>query len=256
VTEALESGWGLTGLSCSTSIPGGDTTSTSLVTRTATLDVDAGEAITCTFVNSQVPTECTVDPAFSGNEPPIVILGTPGNDTNATLITTSGGTAGVQVIFGFGGDDVLSSGTAKDCIIGGPGNDTLSGGQGEDILVGDEGNDTLNGNDGNDRLFGGSGNDTLNGGGGDDELHGGEDNDTLNGDNNNDTLHGDAGDDILNGGSQNDTLFGGTGADTMDGGNNNDSCDGDTAVLNGDGAIDTGVNCETEVNTNDHLPDL
>ena len=49
VTESAVAGWTLTGLSCT-----GDTEAqTSLANRTATVDVDPGEVITCTFVNTK-----------------------------------------------------------------------------------------------------------------------------------------------------------------------------------------------------------
>ena len=50
VVEGVETGWVLTGLACSN---GGGNTSTSLGTRTATIGLDAGEQVTCTFTNTK-----------------------------------------------------------------------------------------------------------------------------------------------------------------------------------------------------------
>ena len=93
------------------------------------------------------------------------------------------------VIYGYGGNDVITAGDGDDFIDGGAGNDKLYGGKGNDTLVGGEGNDILYGEDGNDLLLGGAGNDSLYGGNG------------------NDTLDGGAGDDYLEGGKGNDTYL-------------------------------------------------
>src|SRR5215216_1231269 len=50
VAESAVDGWSLTGLVCT---GGGDDSSTSLGTRTATLDIDAGEDVVCTFTNTK-----------------------------------------------------------------------------------------------------------------------------------------------------------------------------------------------------------
>src|SRR5215216_6410919 len=50
VAESAVDGWSLTGLVCT---GGGEDSSTSLGTRTATLDIDAGEDVVCTFTNTQ-----------------------------------------------------------------------------------------------------------------------------------------------------------------------------------------------------------
>lgn len=50
VTEGAIAGWSLTGLNCSDPDSG---TATDLVNRTATIDVDSGETVTCTYTNSK-----------------------------------------------------------------------------------------------------------------------------------------------------------------------------------------------------------
>ncbi len=75
-----------------------------------------------------------------------------------------------EIIFSYGGNDVLSGlegddklygGSGNDQVLGGEGNDLLSGGNGDDDLIGGNGNDILTGGSGNDFLHGGSGNDTY-----------------------------------------------------------------------------------------------
>ncbi len=50
MTESLTSGWDLTNLVCT---GGGADSSTSLANRAATLDIDAGETVVCTFTNTK-----------------------------------------------------------------------------------------------------------------------------------------------------------------------------------------------------------
>jgi Ca2+-binding RTX toxin-like protein len=77
------------------------------------------------------------------------------------------------------------------------------------------GDDLINSGSGNDHLYGGWGNDTIFGGGGNDRLFGGDDLDLLFGLGGNDNLKGEGGNDILIGGQGQDTLTGGSGADTF-----------------------------------------
>jgi cysteine-rich repeat protein len=56
ITESVTSGWSLTGLSCS----GDSNASTSLGSRTATIDLDDSEEVTCTFTNTTAPTTGTI----------------------------------------------------------------------------------------------------------------------------------------------------------------------------------------------------
>jgi Ca2+-binding RTX toxin-like protein len=146
------------------------------------------------------------------------------NTVNSSVtITTSTRNAhpviDADVIYGRGGNDLVSAGPTNDTIHGGAGNDTLRGGAGDDVIYagtywddladfGDmakvkwaAGNNILDGGAGNDRLYGGPGNDTLTGGLGDDYLNGGAGDDLLSGGTGNDTLDGGAGNDLLSGGS-------------------------------------------------------
>lgn len=107
-------------------------------------------------------------------------------------------------IFGFGGDDIITTGSRVDTVNGGLGNDTIRGGGDTDWLAGDEGND---------RIFGDGGNDTIFGVDDDDELHGGGENDLIYGDFGQDQLFGDDGADRLVGGPGADSMSGGAGDD-------------------------------------------
>src|SRR5262249_23353949 len=65
-------------------------------------------------------------------------LGTGGNDSATAPLL-----AGSNAMYGFGGDDTLTGGTAADFMFGGANNDTIVGGGGADTLIGDTGNDTI-----------------------------------------------------------------------------------------------------------------
>ena len=141
-----------------------------------------------------------------------------------------------SVIYGYGGDDRLSSYSGATTLYGGSGDDRLSGSSGNDTLYGDSGNDNLSGGGGNDALYGGTGDDRLSGRGGDDTLHGGDGDDTLYGGNDEDTLHGGTGDDILYGEDGNDRLYGNDGDDNLYGNAGNDMLhggDGDDRLSGG-----------------------
>ena len=180
----------------------------------------------------------------------VVLTGTGGNDTNATLSGLP--TAGDDIIFGLGGDDDLDGLDGADQISGGIGDDTLVGGLGADTLNGDDDDDTLSGDDGIDTLYGGSGGDTLNGGNDADVLHaeydpvtgGGDavdDENTLNGGAGNDQLFGGLGIDTLNGGTDDDLLRGGDNADVLNGNDGVDTLEGDA----GDDTLDGGAGIDT-----------
>ncbi|MFL5721534.1 MAG: hypothetical protein ACJ778_13765, partial [Chloroflexota bacterium] len=106
VVEGATSGWTLTNLSCS----GDDNSSTSTVTRTATLDVEAGEAITCTYTNTKNPTIIVrkVTTGIAGGPFTFTTTGGNGLTTPFNLTTAAPGTP-VQQSFaisaaGVGGD--------------------------------------------------------------------------------------------------------------------------------------------------------
>lgn len=128
-------------------------------------------------------------------------------DDNA--IDTLNGDAGIDRLYGGGGNDILSGGADNDQIFGGDGNDTLNGDAGNDYLLDYAGTNTFNGGDGNDIL------DSRYHGSGTAPSVGAQ---TMNGGNGDDTLYGNTGNDILNGDADNDTLYGGDGSDTLDGG--------------------------------------
>lgn len=156
------------------------------------------------------------------------------------------------VIYGRGGDDVLTGGINSDRLYGGDGDDTLDGGLRNDTLDGGEGNDTasfqsatagvhvrlyttaiqnthagydrllnienLDGSNYNDRLWGDEQVNLIDAFDGDDivDARGGDD--VIRGNLGNDTLLGGDGNDYLDGGAGDDELDGGAGDDTLDGG--------------------------------------
>ncbi len=83
-------------------------------------------------------------------------IGTSGANTfNSSASTTT------AALYGFGGDDVLTGGSANDVLVGGTGNDTLTGGGGNDSLTGGTGNDTFAVTSGTDSITDLSGSDIL-----------------------------------------------------------------------------------------------
>lgn len=105
---------------------------------------------------------------------PISIFGEGGHD----LIT--GGSAG-DMLDGGDGVDRLWANAGNDLVLGGDGDDCLYGREGDDVLVGGNGNDCLDGDIGRDVMIGGAGKDYVKGGSGEDLLIGGltdYDNDT------------------------------------------------------------------------------
>ena len=112
------------------------------------------------------------------------IDGTEGNDTiDMNYVDVDGQSVSDQpnVIYGYGGDDVIISGTGADLIYGGAGDDTIVLERGNKTIYGEDGNDTLNSRDGS-VMDGGNGDDVLLahlGKGGDNIMTGGEGADTF-----------------------------------------------------------------------------
>jgi Ca2+-binding RTX toxin-like protein len=136
-----------------------------------------------------------------------------------------------NVIFG-AGIDVINGTAGEDLVLTGAQNDTVRLGNGDDILLAGLGNDTAEGGQGNDLMSGGSGDDTLSGNNGSDVVVGNAGNDTLNGDNGDDALIDGLGSDTANGGNGNDVflytqaeILGGSGTDIdhFDGGHGFDT---------------------------------
>jgi Ca2+-binding RTX toxin-like protein len=171
--------------------------------------------------------------------------------SHAVPVATAGADniSGAGLLYGLGGDDLLSS-TGLASMHGGDGNDTLVSGSGGDVLDGGAGVDTASyqsaasavtvdlataGAQPNgdtlvsvENLTGSAFADTLNGDSHDNVLAGGDGNDALSGESGNDTIYGGAGNDNIDGGDGNDYIDGGPGADTMFGGIGGD----DTYVVN------------------------
>jgi Ca2+-binding RTX toxin-like protein len=118
------------------------------------------------------------------------------NDTLGNSNPNLFGTAQLDIINAFDGNDTVFGLNGNDFIFGGSGNDRIYGDSvkeevgGNDYIDGGLGDDTLDGGAGDDRLvdffgnnilFGGTGNDTLIAGAGDDQLTGGEGSDRLTG---------------------------------------------------------------------------
>lgn len=122
---------------------------------------------------------------------------------------------GADLLYGYGGADVIRGGDGNDRAYGGLGNDLMFGGDGKDRLFGDNGQDTLRGGNSADRLSGGNGRDSLIGGNGNDRLAGGSGMDMLFGGNGADRLNGGAGFDTLTGGNNADTFLFSDGADVI-----------------------------------------
>jgi serralysin len=172
---------------------------------------------------------------------PNVFYGTNDNDTVPF-------TDDFQFLYGFGGDDALSStNDAVYCeLYGGDGNDFLDlVDPGFGLADGGSGNDIIDGTNFFDELYGGSGNDSIFGGGIADFVDGGSGNDTIYA---NGIIFGGSGNDqisslggpngIIFGGSGNDQIVGLGGDDRIDCGSGNDICsagDGNDKLFGGKG---------------------
>ena len=142
VTESSYPDWNLSNIACID--PSGNSFS-DIPAPSATINLSAGETVTCTFTNAYSKPALCFDRLAT-------IVGTPGADV---LV----GTPGADVIHGRGGDDVIRGLGGDDLICGGPGDDVATGGPGDDHIRGGLGADRLRGALGNDRLVGGEGTD-------------------------------------------------------------------------------------------------
>ncbi|MGF1486498.1 MAG: calcium-binding protein, partial [Prochloraceae cyanobacterium] len=97
----------------------------------------------------------------------------------SNLDDTLTGTDLRNLIYGFGGNDVIEGLQGDDYLFGGDGGDRIEGGEGNDYILGNDGPDKLYGDTGDDIIWGGEGNDNLFSGEGVDYLNGGEGNDKL-----------------------------------------------------------------------------
>ena len=88
-----------------------------------------------------------------------------GNQDDNSLVGNSGENilysfGGNDVVVGNGGDDFIASVTGDDSLYGGSGSDVIFGNGGDDLLGGGNQADSLNGRSGNDSAYGGGANDS------------------------------------------------------------------------------------------------
>ena len=189
VDQLPATGFDLTSISCGD--PDGGTT-TDLVDREVTLDVDAGDVIDCTFTNESTAPPPPPAGSCNGKDATIVapagstvVRGTQGADVIVALngnvrIDARGGNdticagAGNNIINGGAGDDWIDGGAGTNTIDLGTGTNTAFAGAGDDTIVGSSGNDTVNAGDGNNLVSLQGGNDSIMTGSGDDRISGGK----------------------------------------------------------------------------------
>ena len=110
-------------------------------------------------------------------------------------------------VYGYAGDDEITTLGGDDTLNGGDGADTIKAGAGNDTIFGGDGADTIKAGAGNDTTHGDAGNDTISFGTGEDDVFGDEGNDIINDNSSNlsvlDNITGGAGTDTLNVGTQN-----------------------------------------------------
>lgn len=93
VTEALATGWNLTGLTC---VDPNNSSTVDLANREASIDLDGNETATCTFTNTRVPTVIRLQKALPNGR--LIAtdqfrLAITGTDAPAAVTTTGAGTA-------------------------------------------------------------------------------------------------------------------------------------------------------------------
>lgn len=163
-----------------------------------------------------------------------------GNDNSQKKDEFLYGEAGIDLMFGNSGNDVMEGGADLDLMFGNRGDDKMSGNDGTDLVFGNTGMDLINGNAGLDILFGGSEWDVINGGADTDIVFGGDGCDAIDGGDGADILFGGDYMDLIVGGNSLDIVFGGAGKDHVQGGNDADFLFGgdDDDYLAGDGSLD------------------
>jgi Ca2+-binding RTX toxin-like protein len=144
-------------------------------------------------------------------------------------LTLSDG-AGIEVVSGTAGADLIKGNARGNVLYGNGGTDIIQGLAGNDYIYGGAGNDNLDGGIDNDAVYGDVGNDLVLGGTGNDNVYGGGDADTVRGEDGNDNVYGGGGNDVLRGDTGSDHLYGDTGSDTLYG-----STDGQSWLNGGDG---------------------
>jgi RTX calcium-binding nonapeptide repeat (4 copies) len=230
--------------------PTGDTT-TSVDTRTATIDVRPGETVTCAFVNTVGDTKVVCPPGTLPDEDILACVitnvqcpdGTVFNPSTVQCVRTNvicpDGTqfnpSTVQCVPSTGGQIVpkgdVRGAAGSPCLAAKYGRGlAIVGTNGVDRLTGTNGPDAIFAFGGKDRISGGRGNDCVEGGSGADKLDGSNGNDRLRGGSGNDIVESGPGADILEGGGGRDNLVGANGRDVMRGGGGNDKIGGGLGV--------------------------
>jgi Ca2+-binding RTX toxin-like protein len=154
LVATLPSGWRIKDIAC-TDPDGGSTLDKAAAS--ATLDLDNGETVSCTFTIEPIPQTPPPAPQPTCNGLPATIVGKPG----ATSIR---GTAGNDVIVDLDGANRIDGRGGNDTICTGSGNDVVSGGAGDDWIDANEGDNAVSGGGGDDYIAAGAGNDRIDGG--------------------------------------------------------------------------------------------
>jgi trimeric autotransporter adhesin len=113
---------------------------TDILNTTVTYTLAAGSAVETVYLRGNAAIN------FTDNEWDHTIHG---NSKKNTI----NGMAGIDHLYGYGGNDTLNGGLDYDVLHGGDNNDTLNGGDSGDDLYGENGNDTLTGGAGGDYFF-------------------------------------------------------------------------------------------------------
>ena len=211
------------------------------------VDTYAGEAVV-EFANEGTDVVyATIDYTVGANIEQIIMVegsaavNAGGGDTDNVII----GNSAANVIYAYGGNDVISGGDGDDSLLGMDGNNAIDGQGGNDQMIGGLGDDSFVINSISDAAaeFVNQGIDTVYAeidytlGGNIEQLilregtaavngAGGANNNTIIGNSAINTIYGNDGADTLYGFANNDVLVGGNGADIFDGGTGNDNLSG------------------------------